>query len=100
MVDERVEDGGHEEVRDATSCVTEAGNERVRCSHDVLVEKAGRPYLTGDETTAQNSHKEADRHQLADIVGRAGEEGWDGADEETATERVPGTVSVAGGTGH
>lgn len=52
IVDQTVEDGGHEEVCDATSSVAEATGQGVCGTNNILVEEASGPDLTGNEATS------------------------------------------------
>ena len=60
MVDERVVDGGHDEVGDATTGVTPAAGKGVGGADDILVKPAGAPDLAGHEGTTQDADEEAD----------------------------------------
>ena len=57
--DKGVKDGRHQEVRYASTCVTEATRERIGGANNVLVEKTRRPDLAWHEATAQNTHEES-----------------------------------------
>lgn len=58
FMDERVEDGGHEEVGYAPTGVSEASCERVGCADDVFIEEASRPDLAWNETATKNANEE------------------------------------------
>ena len=65
---ERVVDGWHGEVGDATTCVSEAGGDGVGGANDVLVEEASGPYLARYETAAQDTDEEPEGVELVYIV--------------------------------
>ena len=79
MVDERVEDGRHQKIRDSSAgtkfdisyeyypnhnqvyhLLAEARGEGVACADDVLVEESGRPDLARDEAAAENTDEETE----------------------------------------
>ena len=55
VLDERVVDGGHEEVCHTTPSVAEAGDHSVSSTNDVLVEEACGPDLARNERAAENA---------------------------------------------
>jgi hypothetical protein len=56
---ERVVDGRHGEVGDASSGIAEAGGDGVCCADYVLVEEASRPYLAWYKATAKDTDEES-----------------------------------------
>lgn len=90
VVDERVEDGGHEEVGDAAAGVAPAAGEGVGGADDVLVEEARRPDLARHEGAAEDADEEPDRVEPGDAADGAGEGRGDGAYEEAAGEGEAG----------
>ena len=63
VLDEGIEDGGHDKVGHSASRVSESSCQGV-CSTDyVLVEEAGRPDLAGNEATAEDANEEPDCHE-------------------------------------
>ena len=76
---ERVVDHGHQEVGDAAASISPASDQRIGCSHNVLVEETRRPYLTRHECAAQDSDEEAQGDEAGDVVHEAGHCGRDGS---------------------
>ncbi len=85
-LNERIEDGGHDEESHSASSVSKAGSQGV-CSTDyVLVEEAGRPHLAGDEAAAKDAHKEPDCDEGLGAGGRTCKGGRNCTDEQNASE--------------
>lgn len=99
VFDEAVEDGGHQEIGNATTGVAEAAGQCIGCADHVLVEEACGPNLAGHETAAENADEETQCEKLVDGVSGAGEGGRDSTDEEDSSEGLAGTNPVTRGTG-
>lgn len=59
-MDERVEDGGHEEVGNASTGISKTAGEGIGCADDIFVEEARGPDLTWDEATTEDSDEESE----------------------------------------
>ena len=74
LLDKGVEDGGHEEVCDASACVAEAACEGVGCADDVLVEEASGPYLTWNKAAAEDTDEESKSQEATSVVYGTGKD--------------------------
>ena len=60
MRNQRVEDGGHQEVCDTATRIAEACGERVARANNVLIKEASRPYLARHKATAKDTNEETE----------------------------------------
>lgn len=98
-LDERVEDDGHDEVRDAAAGVAEAARQRVGCADNVLVEEARRPHLTRNKRAPEDTDEEAADVEPGGVFDERGEAERDGAEEEEPAKDLAGAELVTQGTG-
>jgi hypothetical protein len=100
ILNESVEDGGHQEVSDASTRVTKTSSESIASAGDILVEEASAPHLAGHKATSEDADEEAKSIELRNGECGARQEGWDGADEQAAGERLSGTEMIANWASH
>ena len=73
---QRVIYGRHHEVRDATTRVTPATDQRIRRANDVSVEEASSPHLAGHKCASENTNEEPDGIQTSGIMCCASQSRW------------------------
>lgn len=77
--DKRVENGGHEEVRDATPCITPTAGEGVGRADNILVEEDRGPDLAGHKGATEDTDEEVDCVETTDTADGTGEGSRHGA---------------------
>lgn len=95
-----VENGGHEEVCDASSSVAKATSQGIGGANNVLIEEARRPDLTWDKATSQDPNKETNSHETACTRDRTGQCCGYGTYEKATSERPSWSKSIATGPGN
>lgn len=98
--DEGVEDGGHDEVRDAASRVSPPSRQRVGAPHDVLIEETGRPDLARHERSAEDADEKSTNVEALGIVDERGEAEGDRSEQESAGEYPARPKPIAGRSGN
>jgi len=94
VLDERIEDSGHNEISDSTTRVTPTTCQGVRCTDDILVEEASGPDLTRDEGSAEDTDEEAKHDDACWGSHETGHGGWDGACKQAADKDIAGTEAI------
>lgn len=82
LVDQRIEDGRHDEISDTTTRVTPAADQCVGGTDNVAVEEAGGPNLARHEAAAEDANEESDGVKTGGIVDGTREHSRDGAEEQ------------------
>lgn len=100
VVDERLVHRRHDEVRDATTQVTQTAGQSIRGTDDVLVEEACRPYLAWYETTTKDTDEETQSIESRSIDHCAREEGRYSACQQAACECEAWTEAITAGPGN
>ncbi|EGX94031.1 hypothetical protein CCM_02302 [Cordyceps militaris CM01] len=93
--DERVKDGGHDEVGDAAAGVAPAAGEGVCGADDVLVEEAGAPHLARHKRGPEHPQEEARRVQPAGAAHERRQPDRQAPDEQQPDEDAPRPKQVA-----
>lgn len=92
--DKGVEEGGHNEVGDATTGVSKTGHESVRRSDHRFVEESGTPYLTGNEGSTQDTNKESQDEQASGVGNCSSKSRWNRTSEKDCGENNSRTIAV------
>merc|ERR1711939_38408 len=71
-VQKRVVYRWHEEVRHATSSITEACSDSICRTDNILVEEPSRPHLTGHEAATQYTDEESESKEFTFVIRCAG----------------------------
>ena len=95
VVNERVEDCGHQKVCDATASIAEACGERVAGADNVLVKESSRPYLARHKATAKDTDEETESQETFGIGDRTCKHSGYGASKETGRESVSRANEIA-----
>lgn len=96
ICDEAVENGGHEKVCDASSCIAETASQGIGGTNDVLVEEASGPDLTWDEAATQNADEESKSEKARRAVDGPGQGCGYRACEETTGKGPSRSKSITG----
>lgn len=92
---EGVVDGGHDEVCDTTTRITETSSEGIGGTDAVLVEETRHPYLTWDEGTTEDTDEEAVGVEAGGICYTSSTECRDSTSDEADGEGPAGTEEIA-----
>lgn len=98
-VNQRVENGRHQEICHTSASVSETCCESIRRADDVLVIETRRPHLARDKATTEDTDEEADCEELAPGIASACEEGGNCADKESSSECPARSKAIATWTG-
>lgn len=98
VVEEGIVDGGHDEVCDTTTSVTETGGQGVGSADDVLVKETSGPYLARYERSTQNTDEKSDGVEAGRARDGSSKEGRNGTDEKASSKGVAGTETIASRT--
>lgn len=90
-----VKDGGHDEVCDTTTCVTDTSHESICGAHDVLVEELHGPDLAWDEGTTENTDEEADGQHAMSRGNKTGHCCWNHTGEKEINIDESWTEAIA-----
>mmetsp|Transcript_49771 Transcript_49771/g.105830 ORF Transcript_49771/g.105830 Transcript_49771/m.105830 type:complete len:524 (+) Transcript_49771:444-2015(+) len=97
-LEEREEDGSHDDLGDASSEVAPATHERVGGTGDLFGEHAGGPELAADESGPAESDEEAKAGERRGAVDEAGAGAGNGARHQENSHQNTSAVLVAHGT--
>ena len=94
-LEERKEEGSHDELGDSTSEVTPSTDQSVGGSNNVLGEHTGGPVLAHDKSTSSNSNEKTKDGESFSGVDQSGAGGRDGCTAKNDGKEDTGSVLVA-----
>src|SRR4051794_23332083 len=86
VMEEVVEDSGHDKVGDSTAGVTKATGECICGTNNVLVEESCGPYLTRDKGATKDADEKSKNNKSSGIVNSECQCCWDGTCEQTSSK--------------
>lgn len=98
IADERVVDGGHDEVSNTTTSVTKTSSQGVCGSDDVLVEESSGPYLARDERATEYTNEETDGVEASRAGDGTSQESGDSTDEQACCKGDARAKAITCGT--